>query len=834
MSVLGTAKSGRLRRPVATITALAFAGIGLASPAFGADDGREPSDEITLSTTVDPTELPDDAADVVDESQAADGTDEIDVAPADDVEPAATDPTENDAEADPSDASPADADLTDAIEAEDGTDTDAVAALAEDMIMPFAVADQVTIDILSINDFHGRIAANGQSAGGAVLACAIDEVRAQNPNALFVSAGDNIGASTFTSFVANDQPTLDVLNEIGLDVSALGNHEFDQGRADVDDRILGAANFPHLSANIYDRNTGERAYDAFEIIERDGVRIGFIGAMTEDLPSLVSPAGIADLEVRSMAAEVNDVAATLTDGDDSNGEADVLIAVVHDGAAGSNMPGAADSKYGQLLAVADENIVAVISGHTHQPYAVEMDGMWVTQTGQYGEGLGHLSFTYDTATGELVDSDAVLIDLVDSAGVSVCAGDPAVQAIVDAAEDTADELGSEPLGTITADLNRALDSVGDENRGGESTLGNTVADVQLWAAQRTFPDAELAFMNPGGLRTDLKFIESAGEGDGVVTFKEAAEVQPFANTLVTTDLTGAQIIGVLEEQWQPAGASRPFLKLGVSQGLFYTYDPAAAAGEHIQDVWLNGEPLDLDANYTIVANSFLAAGGDNFATLAQGSATNDTGQSDLASMVDYFDEFGEISPDYQQRAVGLTWVSDPDAVYAAGDEIAIDVSSFTFSTNEPKPTELTTTLAGVKTESAAVDTSIVDTTDEVGRAEIRVMVPDEVTQGSEGAQVAATEAQVALVIADPVNGTEVMVPVLGAVEADEVTPPPAEPTPVPSPTPGGQQPGPGGGFPGGGELPRTGADGLNLALIAVLLLGAGTGLALKHRRVVRR
>ena len=156
-----------------------------------------------------------------------------------------------------------------------------------------------------------------------------------------------------------------------------------------------------------------------------------------------------------------------------------------------------------------------------------------------------------------------------------------MQAIVDDAVAVADELGSVPLGEITADFDRAQQSDGTENRGGESTLGNFVADVQLWAAQRTNPDAEIAFMNPGGLRADMTYAASANEGDGVLTYREAAIVQPFANTLVTTVLTGAQLAQVLEEQWQPAAASRPFLRLGVSDGFAYTYDPDAAAGERI-------------------------------------------------------------------------------------------------------------------------------------------------------------------------------------------------------------------------------------------------------------
>src|SRR5690606_18998894 len=155
---------------------------------------------------------------------------------------------------------------------------------------------------------------------------------------------------------------------------------------------------------------------------------------------------------------------------------------------------------------------------------------------------------------------------------------------------------------------------------------------------------------------------SAGEADpdGNVTYREAATVQPFANTLMTLELTGAQLKSVLEEQWQPAGASRPFLKLGVSEDLQYTYDPTAAQGERITSINLDGEPVIADASYLVAANSFLAAGGDNFSTFSEGMNKSDTGKVDLQSTVDWFDAHGTASPDLAQRSVGVT-LSAPDA-----------------------------------------------------------------------------------------------------------------------------------------------------------------------------
>ena len=217
----------------------------------------------------------------------------------------------------------------------------------------------------------------------------------------------------------------------------------------------------------------------------------------------------------------------------------------------------------------------------------------------------------------------------------------------------ATELGSVVAGHATANFgarSSADNPVGapsfPENRGGESTLGNFVADVQKWSLNFDQDrGVEIAFMNPGGLRADL--------ASGEVTYAEAAGVQPFANTLVSMQLTGAQIKGVLEEQWQPAGATRPFLKLGISDGFTYTYDPLAAAGAHITQMWLDGAPIDLAATYTVGMNSFLASGGDNFVSFRLGTGKADSGKVDLESMVDYFEEFGSATPDIMQRAVGV-------------------------------------------------------------------------------------------------------------------------------------------------------------------------------------
>ncbi|MDR2997489.1 MAG: ExeM/NucH family extracellular endonuclease, partial [Microbacterium sp.] len=512
-----------------------------------------------------------------------------------------------------------------------------------------ATQPPISIDIATINDFHGRIEADGAAGGAAVLAGAIKQVRDANPNTVFAAAGDLVGASTFTSFILDDNPTIDALNAAGLDVSATGNHEFDQGWEDLRDRIQQRADWEYINSNVFLKGTDTTALAPSWVKDVDGVKVGFVGAVTEELDSLVSPEGIKDLDVRDIAASVNKAADALTDGDPANGEADVVILLVHEGATTTDVSSITpDSALGKIVYGVDKNVDAIVSAHTHLAYNHVIDGRPVVSAGQYGENFGLMNLKVDPKSHELLSISNEIKPLTE-AGKPLYPAVPEVQSIVDAAKKEADVLGAEKVGDITADFNRARQSDGKtENRGGESTIGNFVADVQQWST-----GAEIALMNPGGIRTNLTYASSgATDPDGNLTYREAATVQPFANTLVTLELTGAQLKSVLEEQWQPAGASRPFLKLGVSQGFEYTYDPAAAVGERITSMTLNGTVIDPAKSYLVAANSFLAAGGDNFFTLAKGVNKKDTGKVDLQSMVDWFSANKTATPDLKQRAVG--------------------------------------------------------------------------------------------------------------------------------------------------------------------------------------
>ncbi|HXD27255.1 MAG TPA: bifunctional UDP-sugar hydrolase/5'-nucleotidase [Arthrobacter sp.] len=528
-----------------------------------------------------------------------------------------------------------------------------------------------TIQLLGINDFHGRIEANGTSAGAAVLAGAVDKLTGKRKdNTLFVSAGDNIGASTFTSFSQQDTPTIDALRVGGLDVSAVGNHEFDRGFDDLKDRVIprygnGSAKRGAdyaLGANVYYAGTHRPALKEYALRKVQGVTVGFVGVVTEQTESLVSPAGIADLDFGNQLEAANRVARQLSDGRKSNGEADVVVLLAHDGSAGTDCSAIAteDTAYGDLVRGASANIDAIYSGHTHQGYACSYPVKgWpksmkrpVVQAHEYGTTLDRVQITVDRRTKKPVALSGSLVQLTtpDAAGDPVAAfpADRGVARIVTAAAEQAEVVGAQPIGKISADILRGGAEPGSD-RGVESSLGNLVADMQLWATSNEDfggQPAQIALMNPGGLRADLLYGT-----DGTVTYKDVASVQPFGNTLWTEDLTGAQLKAVLEEQWQPEGSSRPKLHLGVSAGLSYTYTEDAPRGSHITSMSFNGQPIADGDVFRVVVNSFLAAGGDNFTTLAEGSNAADSGQSDLVAAINYFEEHDVVDPAPLGRAI---------------------------------------------------------------------------------------------------------------------------------------------------------------------------------------
>lgn len=668
-----------------------------------------------------------------------------------------------------------------------------------------AHAAPTEVQILATNDFHGRIAANGTEAGAAKLAGTVDALRAANPNTVFAAAGDLIGASTFESFIQSDKPTIDALNAAGLEVSAVGNHELDQGYDDLIDRVMapydpvanpyGGAQWQYIAANLKVRATGDDAVPSTWIKEFGDVQVGFVGAVTEELEALVNPDGIADIVVQGIVESVNAEAAELV----AEG-ADVVVMLVHEGATTTDCAAAAaaGTTWGDIVSGVSADVDAIVSGHTHLAYNCEYpvqawidEGRAVTtrpvvSAGQYGTNLNQLLFTVDGATGQVQAKTQSIIPVAPYPAQP----DAEVAALVAEAVAEAEVLGAEPLGEIAGAFSRAKLADGTtENRGGESTLGNLVAEVQQWATEAPESGgAQIAFMNPGGLRADMVGTPPAdGSYPRTLTYKQASLVQPFANTLVNLQLTGAQIEAILEQQWQRdaynALPSRPFLRLGASQGFEYTYtqqvvtevqrdNPATAANEEgltyqapegtVTGMWLNGEPIDPAATYSVTVNSFLAGGGDNFREFANGADKRDTGKVDLAAMVDYLEAFAPagspLAVDYSQRAVEVTFPADAPEAYEPGSAVAFDVKSWAMSApGDVRDSEVVVSLGDEVLGSFPVDNTIgAAVYDDHGTATIAVDLPATVPAGE----------TVELVLTGPQTGTTVTVPVRVAAAED--------------------------------------------------------------------
>jgi 5'-nucleotidase len=541
---------------------------------------------------------------------------------------------------------------------------------------PAQAAPNVTINLVGINDFHGRIDANTVKWAGTVK-----QLEAATPaaNALVVGAGDLIGASSFASAVANDQPTIDVMNEIGLDASAVGNHEFDKGWPDLRDRVIGSgpnADWKYLAANVYQKGTTTPVLPEYATYTVEGVRVGVIGAVTQETPSLVSPGGISTLDFGDPVAAVNRVAVQLSDGNAANGEADVLVASFHAGTDVTSSYADAVAAGGEFASMANlnANIDAIFNGHTHQKYVYNQPVTGgdrptrpMVQTGQYGENVGQILLTYDTATGKVVDSSASNTARVTTSDADLITQYPVLQQVkdtVDAALANAKVVGDKPVGKISADITTAFEGGSytggrytggtRDERGLESTLGDLVANALRDGIPASQGKPDLGIVNPGGLRDELRYAgepaANPANTDGVVTYAEANQVLPFVNNVWLVSVTGRKLKQVLEQQWQPAGADRPFLALGLSDNVRVTQDASKPVGKRITSVIVNGQQVDPKKTYTVSTFSFLGEGGDNFTSFRDGKA-KDTGLVDRDVWIGYLQGAGTVAPDFARQQV---------------------------------------------------------------------------------------------------------------------------------------------------------------------------------------
>ncbi|MDR6971553.1 ExeM/NucH family extracellular endonuclease [Leifsonia shinshuensis] len=613
-------------------------------------------------------------------------------------------------------------------------------------------AKPVTLNLLNINDFHGRIDANTVKFAGT-----IEKLKAEGgeANSLFLSSGDNIGASLFASASAGDIPTLDVLNTLGLKTSAVGNHEFDKGYADLTGRVKDAADFSYLGANVYEKGTKTPALPEYATFDVDGLTVGVIGAVTQETPTLVSPGGVSSLDFGDPVEAVNRVAGELTDGDPANGEADVLVAEYHEGAGFGTPDGAtleqevaAGGAFADIVTKTSAKVAAIFTGHTHKQYAWDapipgVDGKTrpILQTGSYGENIGQVTLTVDPETDAVTAYTARNVARTTDADAALVAAYPrvaAVKTIVDKALADAAVIGNQKVGSVTKDITTAYLNGARDDRMSESTLGNLVADSLLSTlSSQELGGAEIGVVNPGGLRAELLYGT-----DGSITYAQANAVLPFVNNLWTTSLTGAQFKQALEQQWQRNAdgtvPSRPFLNLGLSKNVSYTYDATRPEGDRITSILVNGKPIDPAKSYRIGSFSFLIQGGDNFRAFAAGSNTKDSGLIDRDAWISYIQKNSPLSPSFEKRGVGVSGV--PTGTLQRGQQVTLQVSKLNLtSLGSPANTKLDLSWNG----SAALGSVPVDA---AGSATVAFTVPADAAGAS------------TLVLTAPDSGTTVRVP----------------------------------------------------------------------------
>ena len=534
---------------------------------------------------------------------------------------------------------------------------------------------EVEVQILALNDFHGNVlppagssgrvgptgGATTVNAGGAeYLATHVANLEKENANTIVVSAGDLIGASPILSALFHDEPTVEAMNLIGLDLNAVGNHEFDEGATELlrmqnggchpvdgcqDGTGFAGADFDFLAANVVNESTGATLFAPYSIRNFNGAKVAFIGMTLEGTPNIVSPSGVAGYDFRDEADTVNALIPAIR----AQG-VEAVVVLLHEGAtpagtvtpASINQCGANNAGIsGPIIDIAtrlDSEVDLLISGHTHQPYTCVIDGLPVTSAYSFGRLLTDIDMTVDKGTKEVtkltinnrivtrdVPKDARISDLIAHYQVFEA---PIANRVIGHMQVPA---GCDPLaaGATCADITTA----NDDSK--EQSMGNVIADAQLAATDDAGTgQAVVSFMNPGGVRANLNYLSStAGEGNGVITYGELFTVQPFGNSLVTMTLTGAQIERMLEQQF--CGLNSPantfFHKVLLpSAGFSYTWDLSAAdsaAGANCAtadavnpaSITLNGAPLSMTATYRVTVNSFLAEGGDGFPVFVEGT-----------------------------------------------------------------------------------------------------------------------------------------------------------------------------------------------------------------------
>ena len=517
---------------------------------------------------------------------------------------------------------------------------------------PVRVTAPLEINLVALNDFHGNLEPSKytytppgatqprtiQAGGIDVLKGALDTFRNEDPDLLFVAAGDLVGASPAVSSMFADEPSIEALNRMGLVASSLGNHEFDQGPQELLRQQHGGcdsprpakacryapdfkgAGFTYLAANVVDSVTGKPVLPAYYIEHSKGVNIAFIGAVLKDAASLVLASGVAGLRFTDEAEAINRAAqAARAEG------ATVFIVLIHEG---GDTPEAFDQPdcsqlKGPIVGIAnklDPQIKLIISGHTHTGFQCKVGERVITQAQMGGHVVSRIKLDIDAAR---------QLQHVTVRNVAVLPGqypaDPKAAAYLDTVRARSKEALARPIARVAArTVGRKM------NEAGESPLGAMLADAVFDATRNQ--GAVIGFMNLGGMRSDFDVGENL-----MASFGEAQVVLPFNNTLVLMDMTGAQLRGLLEQQWQRPRVDADRNMLQISKGFTYRWDKTLPLGQRVLpgSMMLNGVPIDEAKTYRIAANNFLAEGGDGFPMFTKAANKFDSNIRDLDAFVEY-------------------------------------------------------------------------------------------------------------------------------------------------------------------------------------------------------
>lgn len=527
----------------------------------------------------------------------------------------------------------------------------------------------VTIQLLAINDFHGNLeppdGSNGfirrTPAGGAeYLATHLGAHIAKNPNSIVVAAGDLIGATPLVSALFHDEPAIEAMNAMRLAVSAVGNHEFDHGAAELlrmqtggchpvagcaDGDGFSGASFQYLAANVV-RQSGadsEPLLPPTAVKTIAGVKIGFIGETLRSTPRIVTPTGVRGLTFLDEAETANTYAAAL-----KQQGVRTIVLLIHEGGeqGGGGDPNGCNGFIGAIRGIVEKlspDIKIVISGHTHQAYNCTIGGRLVTSASSFGRVITRIEVDIDPS------NDAVVAASATNEIVSRDVEKNSVQTrLIEKYSARSSSIAKRIVGSTAGDIRRA------PNRSGESALGDVIADAQLAATSQ--PDkgrAVVAFMNPGGIRADIAAGASGGERPGQVNYAQLFAVQPFNNVLTVLTLTGEMMKRLLEQQFGGARADAALI-LQVSNGFTYRYRLTAPPGQHVEaaSIMIGGRVIGPADRVRVATNSFLAAGGDGFTVFQEGSDQLG-GDIDVDALASYFRSRSPVVPGPQNRIIRI-------------------------------------------------------------------------------------------------------------------------------------------------------------------------------------